>query len=69
MEEKKAKSKNMTMLYKCPGPHKVHGGMFDHTTVPASGIAKAKANGWYLTTPEAKEAEEKRAALAAKAAE
>ncbi|NVO06790.1 MAG: hypothetical protein HXX19_13055 [Rhodoferax sp.] len=48
--------KNATMLYKCPGPHDIHGGKFDYTIVDEDDIAAAQADGWYLTTPEAKDA-------------
>ena len=51
--------KNATMLYKCPGPHDIHGGHFDYTIVDADeegAIDTALASGWYLTTPEAKAA-------------
>ena len=44
------------MLYRCPGPHEVHGGKFDHTVVDDSEIEAAVADGWFLTTPEAKDA-------------
>ncbi len=51
--------KNATMLYKCPGPHEIHGGHFDYTIVDADeegAIEAAQADGWHLTTTEAKEA-------------
>jgi hypothetical protein len=57
---------NPTMLYKYPGSQEMHGGHFDYTIVDADeegAIDKAKSEGWYLTTPEAKAAHE--AALAA----
>jgi hypothetical protein len=57
---------NQTMLYKCPGSQEMHGGHFDYTIVDADeegAIDKALAEGWHLTTPEAKAAHE--AALAA----
>ena len=48
-----------TMLYKCPGPHDIHGGRFDYVIVDESEIATAQADGWHLTTTEAKAASEK----------
>jgi len=45
-----------TMLYKCPGPHEIHGGQFDYTIVEDDQIESALADGWKLTTPEAKQA-------------
>lgn len=48
--------KNATMLYKCPGPHEIHGGHFDYTIVDADeegAIEAAKADGWFETTDEA----------------
>lgn len=52
---------NHTMLYKCPGPHEIHGGHFDYTIVDADdfdALATAQADGWFPTTPEAKAAYE-----------
>ena len=49
--------KNATMLYKAPGPYEIHGGRFDYAIVDADeegAIDAAKADGWRLTTPEAK---------------
>ena len=62
---------NPTMLYKCPGPHDIHGGKFDYIIVEEEEIAATQAAGWYLTTPEAKAARESelQAAAAAKEAE
>lgn len=51
--------KNATMLYKCPGPHEIHGGHFDYTIVDADEegvIEAAKAKGWFETTAEASKA-------------
>lgn len=51
--------KNATMLYKCPGPHEIHGGHFDYTIIDADeegAVEAAKADGWFETTTEAKEA-------------
>ena len=47
---------NETMLYKCPGPHEIHGGRFDYVIVPEVDIPEAQAQGWHLTTTEAKAA-------------
>lgn len=49
---------NETMLYKCPGPHEIHGGHFDWVIVPEVDIEEAKAQGWHLTTTEARAAME-----------
>jgi hypothetical protein len=49
---------NETMLYKCPGPHEIHGGHFDYVIVPEADIEEAKAQGWHLTTDEARAARE-----------
>jgi len=49
---------NPTMLYKAPGPYEIHGGHFDYIIVEEEEIEASKANGWHLTTPEAKEARE-----------
>lgn len=49
---------NETMLYKCPGPHEIHGGHFDYVIVPEVDIEEAKAQGWHLTTDEARAARE-----------
>lgn len=49
---------NETMLYKCPGPHEFHGGHFDYVIVPEADIEEAKAQGWHLTTDEARAARE-----------
>jgi len=43
-----------TMLYKHPGPHKIHGNKFDY--VVTEDIEAALKDGWFLTTPEALEA-------------
>ena len=51
--------KNATMLYKCPGPHEIHGGNYDYTIVDADAegeLEQAIADGWHLTTPAALEA-------------
>lgn len=59
---------NATMLYKYPGSLEIHGGHFDYQIVDADedgAIEKAKADGWHLTTPEAKAAYEAAQAKAA----
>ena len=50
-EEEKEDTK--TMLYKHPGPHKIHGDKFDHTVVKASQVDDACEAGWCKTTTEA----------------
>lgn len=56
-----------TMLYKAPGQHDIHGGKFDYKIVPDEQTDEALADGWHLTTPEAKQAlETDQAAAAAK---
>lgn len=45
-----------TMLYKHPGPHKIHGSKFDY--IVTEDIEQAMEDGWFLTTPEALEAVE-----------
>ncbi len=52
----KKQSASQTMLYKCPGPHEVHGGKFDHIVVDDEQIEDSLAAGWHLTTTDAKEA-------------
>jgi len=47
--------KNPTMLYAHPGPHEIHGDMFDHIVVEEDQVDDAIKKGWRLTTPEAKE--------------
>ena len=44
------------MLYKYPGKHKIHGGMFDYDVVSDENVDASLANGWFKTTPEAKDA-------------
>ena len=44
-----------TMLYKYPGPHKIHGDKFDFIVVPRKDVEAKIAEGWRLTTPEAKQ--------------
>ena len=49
--------KNATMVYKCPGPHEIHGDHFDYKIVDADeegAIDQAIEDGWHLTTDEAK---------------
>lgn len=49
---------NETMLYKCPGPHEIHGGHFDYVIVPEADIEEAQVQGWHLTTDQARAARE-----------
>lgn len=44
-----------TMLYKHPGPHKIHGGKFDYIIVFNDDIEDALKDGWFRTTGEALE--------------
>ena len=44
------KEDTQTMLYKHPGPHKIHGNKFDHTIVKASEVEAACEDGWCRTT-------------------
>ena len=52
-----------TMVYKHPGKCKIHGDMFDYKVVSAepeeeggeSELSQALADGWFKTTPEAKD--------------
>ena len=46
------------MLYKHPGKHKLHGDMFDYIIVNEDEIEDTIANGWSLTTDEAKNGKE-----------
>ena len=50
--------KTTRMLYKYPGQHEIHGDFFDYAIVDDTeeAVAEAVADGWYLTTPEAKNA-------------
>lgn len=53
--------KEAMMVYKCPGPHEIHGGNFDYKIVDAAvegEVEKAQEEGWHLTTTDAKEAHE-----------
>lgn len=48
---------NETMVYKHPGPHEIHGDSFDYKIVDADdadSLEVALAEGWHLTTTEAK---------------
>lgn len=61
---------SITMLFKAPGPHEIHGGKFDYIIVPDDEVESKVADGWFLTTPEAfaaKQASDRDAAVAAKA--
>lgn len=42
------------MLYKHPGPHAIHGDMFDYVIVDEDDVDGAIADGWARTTAEAK---------------
>lgn len=47
---------NPTMLYKCPGPHQLHGGNFAYVIIDqddAEAFKTALADGWHKTTDEA----------------
>jgi hypothetical protein len=57
-DKKAVDSDAKTMLYRAPGPHEIHGGRFDYTIVHDDDVEAALADGWYLTTPEAKAAHE-----------
>lgn len=41
------------MLYKHPGPHKIHGSTFDHVVVEEICVDDCIDEGWRLTTTEA----------------
>lgn len=48
-----------TMLYRAPGPHEIDDAHLDYTIVDAAeegAIEAAIADGWFLTSPAAKEA-------------
>lgn len=47
------------MLYKYPGPHFLHDGMYDYLICHQNEMDKYLADGWFLTTVEAKEDFEK----------
>lgn len=59
--------KNATMLYIFPGPHAIHGGMFDYVVVDEAEIEGRMADGWHLTTTDAKAAHDAAQAEAAAA--
>lgn len=44
------------MLYKAPGPHKIHGRMFDYVVVGEDEVSDRIKGGWHMTTPDAYEA-------------
>lgn len=51
--------KEATMLYRAPGPHEIDGAHLDYTIIDAAeegAIEAAIAEGWFLTSPAAKEA-------------
>lgn len=43
------------MLYKYPGIHELHGDKFDYIVVDESEVDTKLKEGWFKTTPEAKE--------------
>lgn len=46
------------MLYQVGGPHEIHGGLFDYLIVESDEeLSFALANGWYMTTDEARAAD------------
>ena len=51
-----------TAVYRYPGPFDIHGGKYDFRAVPDGEVSAYLADGWYLTTPEAKAAHEARSA-------
>lgn len=44
------------MLYKCPGPHDLHGVQCDYQVVDEDDIEREEAEGWHRTIPAAHEA-------------
>lgn len=48
--------RDSVMLYKHPGPHDIHGDKFDYMVCHQNEMDKYLADGWYLTTTEAKAA-------------
>jgi hypothetical protein len=60
---------SQTMVYKAPGVHAIHGGHFDHQVVDDEKLDKALADGWHLTTTEAKAAHDEKLKADADAAE
>lgn len=46
------------MLYKHPGPHKIHNGNFDYIVVDRDKVEETIASGWAKTTEAALEAAE-----------
>ena len=51
-----------TMLYKHPGIHEIHGGLFAYIVVDDKDVASKLKEGWSLSTPDAKALSEKPAA-------
>lgn len=47
------------MLYKHPGKTKMHGDKFDYCIVDEADVSATKADGWALTTDEAKNGKKK----------
>lgn len=60
---------SQTMVYKAPGVHAIHGGHFDYLVVEDENLGDALADGWHLTTPEAKAALDEKLKADADAAE
>lgn len=51
-----------TAVYRYPGPFDIHGGKYDFRAVPDGEVDTYLADGWHLTTPEAKAAHEDKTA-------
>lgn len=60
---------SQTMVYKAPGVHAIHGGHFDYLVVDDEKLDDALADGWHLTTTEAKAALDEKLKADAEAAE
>jgi hypothetical protein len=54
VQEKEGPQEVTVMLYKHPGPHRLHGDMFDYIIAEEDDVAACVADGWHLTTTEAK---------------
>lgn len=50
--------KNPRMLYRYPGPYPIHDGMYDYIIVEETSTPGMLQEGWYLTTHEARAANE-----------
>lgn len=62
MTDKEKSPDQLTMRYRCPGPHKIEGVMVDYMTT--TDIAAAEADGWFATVAEAFDATQPKAAPA-----